>query len=92
LKPRKSVNQNKLHENTELLIAKMHLLLSRSTSLCEQLQSLRQRVDRTVELTTLNITRKNKNPHVLTAPPPAERDKIAASNSQTANKHRAIAS
>jgi hypothetical protein len=46
--------QAQLHKNTQLLISRTRLMLSRSTDLCEQLNSLRQKIERTIQLTSAN--------------------------------------
>jgi DNA-binding transcriptional regulator YiaG len=49
--------QVKLHDSTESLISKTHLLLSRSNNLNEQLKSLREKLERTVKLTKVSVSR-----------------------------------
>jgi len=75
--PNKFNGHGRLHENTELLIGKMHLLLSRSSNLCEKMQSLRQKVERTVKLTAVHVKGNGTNSNVvivastITEPEPA---------------------
>ncbi|HMC30715.1 MAG TPA: hypothetical protein VKL99_07745, partial [Candidatus Angelobacter sp.] len=59
------------------LIGKMHLLLSRSSNLCEKMQSLRQKVERTVKLTAVHVKGNGTNSNMvivastITEPEPA---------------------
>ena len=46
-----------LHRNTQLLLTRTQLIVSRSTDLCERLNSLRAKLERTVQLTSANVKR-----------------------------------
>lgn len=60
--------QIKLHNNAALLINKAKILLSRSSSLCDNLKDLQQRVERTMQLTSAYKESDRKN---LGGPVPA---------------------
>jgi hypothetical protein len=82
--------QTRLHDNTALLISKTHMLLSRSTDLCEQLNSLRKKVEETVHLTTINIQRNSKTVSRLSPPP--EQNTPLNSTTKEVSKQHALAS
>jgi hypothetical protein len=46
-----------LHRNTQLLLTRTQLIVSRSTDLCERLNSLRVKLERTVQLTSAKAKR-----------------------------------
>lgn len=82
----------RLHNSTQMLISKAHLLLSRSESLCEQLKNLQTQVERTMRLSATNINRNSKSYGVVIAPPPEKEAKPAESATQSTSKQHAIAS
>jgi phage terminase Nu1 subunit (DNA packaging protein) len=95
LKYSRSERQVKLHENTALLLDKTHLLLSRSNSLCEQLKTLQERVQKTAQLTTLNVQRNAKHLSVVVAAAPPPGNGQTASRAQSAaqaSSHSKLAS
>jgi hypothetical protein len=47
-----------LHRNTQLLLARTMLIVSRSTELCEQLSGLRTKLEQTVQLSSNGMERK----------------------------------
>jgi hypothetical protein len=88
---------SRLHENTELLISRTHLLLARSSSLCDHLKILQQSVDRTVKLTAHKIENKEKNqgavnPEAVVVPPPEKKGKVTTVSANPASKSHVIAS
>ncbi len=89
-KTAQSEYQNKLHTTTESLINKTHMLLVRSTDLCEQLRSLREQVEHTIMLTAANINRNSRSYGVVIVASPTG-EKITATLTAKSPRH-AVAS
>jgi hypothetical protein len=92
LKYSNSERQEKLHKSTATLIGRTHLLLSRSSNLCEQLRTLQQRVQKAAQLTTLNLQRNAKHLGTTFIAPPQEEAKKQSPGPTAQNKHQAMAS
>jgi phage terminase Nu1 subunit (DNA packaging protein) len=83
--------QTRLHDNTAVLISRTHVLLERSQNLCERLNTLRDKVIKTVQLTAVHATHNGKG--FLDAPPlpPAEESKPRPDRPKSSGKSQAIA-
>src|SRR3954470_19244296 len=80
-------SQAKLHNNTTRLVGRTQMLLSRSTNLCEQLKNLREKIERTVELTHVQLNARNSG--VAVAPKPAVVKPVHAPVADPLNKQHA---
>jgi ElaB/YqjD/DUF883 family membrane-anchored ribosome-binding protein len=83
-------SQTKLHDNTTRLVGRTQVLLSRSSNLCEQLKNLREKIERTVHLTHVQLNA--RNPGVADALKPAAVKPVSAPGAEPLNKQHAIAS
>ena len=61
LPPPTNGRHRQLHERTILLVGQTRLLVDRSNQLCVRLQDMRDRVNRTVQLTAAQIERNTKH-------------------------------
>jgi len=91
----KSDRHAELHDRTETLMGTTRILLSRSTVLCAQLKSLREKIDRTVKLTSVHVNRNAKSVGLEVITKPDGGGKMAAHAELPQplfHKHPAIAS
>jgi hypothetical protein len=82
-------SHTKLHENTARLIDRTQVLLSHSSSLCEKLKTLQEKIGRTARLTNLRRDARNPGDTVTSKP---EMVKHVHADADPLNKQHAIAS
>lgn len=74
-----------LHDNTAQLIARTQQLLNRSTELCERLKEISDKVNHTIQLTTIQVEQNSKNNQLMFV-------KSSPPQSGATNKNPALAS